>query len=217
LRLLLALMVVANLLFLAWSQGALDRIIGVSSLGDREPERMGREVNPDAVNVILPPQAASGAAAGETACLESGPYSPAEVALAEVGLSAVISPGSWVNLRQDRPGEWVVYLGPFADPEALARKEEEVKRTRVPYEAIKERGELDYGLSLGRHGQLSEANAALARLSQQAPLRNARVVNLRQPATAHVLRVEAAGSAVALRLQGLADPAVKPFASCLKR
>lgn len=213
-RFVVAFLLVANLVFLGWTQGALDQVLGLRSTGDREPERMAREVRPEAVTVMVPRVASGAVSAEETTCLESGPYSPAEVAQAEVGLSSALSPGLWANLRQDRPGQWVVYLGPFSDQEALARKEEEVKRTRVPYEAINERGELDYGLSLGRFGHLSEANAALDLLSQQAALRNARVVNLVQPTSAHVLRVDAASRAVAQRLQNLRGTAVKPFVPC---
>lgn len=213
-RWLLVATITLNVLFFAWTQGALDRVVGARSMGDREPERMAREVRPDAVKVT-PLASASNAARDEAICLESGPYSTAEVAPAEVALSGLVSPGSWVNLRQERPGQWIVYLGPFPDQETLASKEAEVKRTKVPYEAIKERGELDYGLSLGRFGRLNEANAALDRLSQQPALRNARVVTLVQPSAAHVLRIEAASAAVTPRLQE-GKPPLKPFVACSK-
>ncbi len=216
-RWLLALTVVANLLFFAWTQGSLDWLVGARAIGDREPERMAREVRPDAVKVT-PMSSAPGTGRDDAVCLESGPYSPNEVAPAEVALSVLVPPGTWSNLRQERPGQWIVYLGPLADKEALARKEDEVKRLQVPYEAIKERGELDYGLSLGRFARLNEANAALDRLAQQPALRNARVVTLVQPTAVHVLRIEAASAAVAQRLQEQEgkSSALKAFATCPK-
>jgi hypothetical protein len=209
-RIVLAVLLLANVIFLAWGQGILDRLIGVSSIGDRDPARMAREIRPNAVQVKPLPAAPT----DDAACLESGPYSPGEVASAEVQLASLVSPGLWRNVRQERPGQWIVYLGPFPDKEVLAQKEEDVKRTGVAYEAINERGELDYGLSLGRFGRLSEANAALDRLAQQPVLRHARVVNLVQPSAAHVLRLEAASAALTQRLQAAGMPVLKPFANC---
>lgn len=211
-RFLVVFLLVANLAFFAWSRGLLDVIPGVSSLGDREPERLLREQRPDAVKVA--PASAVKGAANTTACLESGPYSPGDASYAEVAISSIVPPGVWTNLRQERAGQWVVYLGPFADKESLARKEVEVKRTKVSFDVVKERGDLDYGFVLGRFSQLSEANAALEQLSPQAVLRNAHVVNLVQPATVHVLRIEAASAALGQRLAGLNVSAVKPFAAC---
>lgn len=205
-RFVLILIVVLNLTYFAWSLG--------HTTGDRDPERATREVHPEAVNIT--PVQSTATAQPDGVCLESGPYSPGDVALAEVGVSSVASPGTWANLRQDRAGQWVVYLGPFPDKETLARKEEEVKRTRVPFEAITERGELDLGFLLGRYPLLSEANAALDRLSRQVPLRNARVVTLVPPTTEHRLRFESASGAIAQRLQALKGGVLKPFVPCAK-
>jgi len=214
LRFLVAFLLAANLAFFAWSRGLLDVIPGVSSMGDREPGRLLREQRPEAVKVA-PASAAQGPADG-TACLESGPYAPGEVSSAEVAISSMVPPGLWANLRQERAGQWVVYLGPFADKESLAPKEAELKRTKVSFEVIKEKGDLDYGFVLGRFNRLSEASATLEQLSPQAVLRKAHVVNLVQPATVHVLRIEAASSALGRRLAGLNVSAVKPFVACLR-
>lgn len=211
-RFLVAFLLAANLAFFAWSRGLLDVIPGVSSLGDREPERLLREQRPDAVKVA--PVSAAPGPAGGTACLESGPYSSGEVSSAEVAISSRVPPGMWTNLRQERAGQWVVYLGPFADKESLAPKVAELKRAKVSFEVIKETGDLGHGFVLGRFSRLSEATAILNQLSPQAVLRNARVVNLVQPATVHVLRIEAASSALGRRLAGLNVSAVKPFVVC---
>jgi hypothetical protein len=50
LRALVLLLLVANGLFFAWSRGWL----GDAGPGGREPERMARQVNPDAVRVLNP-------------------------------------------------------------------------------------------------------------------------------------------------------------------
>ena len=52
----MALLVLANLLFFAWTQGWIDGVSGARAIGHREPERLGQQVRPEVVR-ILPPQA----------------------------------------------------------------------------------------------------------------------------------------------------------------
>lgn len=201
-------MVAANVAFFGWTRDWL----GFGALGDREPDRMRFSYQPDAVEFT--PVNSTVTAKDSAACLESGPYASAEVASAEVALATVAPAGLWASLRQERPGVWVVYLGPFPDNDSLARKEPEVKRTKVPFEVVRERGDLDFGFILGRFGRFEEANAALAKLSDQAALRSARVVNLVQPEAFHVLRVPAARPALAQRLALIKGGVLKPFGPC---
>jgi hypothetical protein len=208
LRFLLALILVANVAFFGWTRDWL----GLSSLGDREPDRMRFSYQPDAVE--FKPVNSTVTAKDRAACLESGPYASAEVSKAEVALATVAPAGLWANLRQERPGVWVVYMGPFPDKESLARKEPEVKRTKVPFEVIRERGDLDFGFILGRFGRFKEADEAQAKLSDQAALRSAHVVNLVQSAAFHVLRVQAASPALAQRLALIKGSVLKPFGPC---
>jgi hypothetical protein len=63
LRVAVLLLAVANALFFAWSSGWLDGI-GLTSRGEREPERLQRQVRPDAVRV-LPATVAGATPAGE--------------------------------------------------------------------------------------------------------------------------------------------------------
>ena len=67
LRALLALLIVANLVFFAFSRGALDGILGLRALGDREPERLANQVRPQTIRLLpvgrLAASAASTAAA----------------------------------------------------------------------------------------------------------------------------------------------------------
>ena len=78
-------LLVANLAFFGWTQGWLDNIIGVRAIGDREPERLARQVRPDAVVILTPGAAAAAASAAEArlACLEAGPFTLAEANLVE--------------------------------------------------------------------------------------------------------------------------------------
>lgn len=99
LRAALALLVAANLLFLAWTHGWLVPVLGAPHAGEREPGRLAAQVNPAAVQV-LPAQAAS----APSACLESGPYSDADVGLAEAALlGAGIAASEWERRPMQRP------------------------------------------------------------------------------------------------------------------
>ena len=62
LRAWVVLLVLANLAFFAWTQGWVDEVAGTRARGDREPERLGRQVQPEVIQ-ILSAQGAKGAAA----------------------------------------------------------------------------------------------------------------------------------------------------------
>ena len=89
LRLFVLVLVLANIGFYAWTQGMLDGVVGARPTGDREPERMAKQVNPDAVRV-LPPVSAVAVTEAAPACLEAGPYTPAQIAAAEGVLQTVL-------------------------------------------------------------------------------------------------------------------------------
>lgn len=199
LRLLVGLLVAANLAFFAWSQGWLDDVVGVRAQGDREPERLRNQVRPELVRV-LPTPLATTPAAGPT-CLEAGPFAPAAVAAAEAALQALVPAGGWTNLRMERPGTWLVYMGGYPDRATLLRKMQEIRRTRVEYEEVAVPGEGEFGLALGRHDDRDSAERGLLGV-QERGIRSARVVQLDAPAVSHLLRFESAEPAVAALLAG---------------
>ena len=90
LRLLALVLIAANLGYLGWTRGWLDGVVPWRSTGDREPERLARQVRPDAV--VLHPKAASAPAA--SACVESGAYAAAEVAAARAVLAPLVPAGA---------------------------------------------------------------------------------------------------------------------------
>ena len=238
LRGLVLLLIVANLAFYAWSQGWLDSVVGVRSIGDREPERLTRQVRPETV-VVLPPTSAEALPAAPVsppvpattastaatvpaaaqACLEAGPFSPAQVAAAEAALQSAqptLPGGAWVNLKTDKPGLWMVYMGRYTDRDALGKKQEELRRIKVEYDEVRSPPELDMGLSLGRFEERKNAFNALERFAQRG-IRSARVVEVRAPATTHVLRADKADAALAAQLLALKSTALgKGFAPCVR-
>lgn len=121
LRLLTVLLVAANLLYFGWTLGWLDAVVGIPATGDREPDRMARQVRPELVllepvaSAAGPAEAASGApevaaaapAAASTASASKPPASaPATTSLAKVAPAATASAASSGNLCLE--------AGPFA-------------------------------------------------------------------------------------------------------
>jgi len=209
----------ANLGFYVWTQGWIDNVVGVRARGDREPERLLRQVRPELV-VILPASSASAppAAPAPLACLEAGPFNLAEVPGAETALRAATPPlpeGRWTRVTIDKPGSWIIYMGKYAGLEAMSRKEEELKRRNVPYEEINSPAALDPGLSLGQFDDRAIAVKALADFTRQG-IHTARVVELTAPVSVNMLRVDQADAALAGQLGALKANALgKGFAPCV--
>jgi hypothetical protein len=215
-RTLIALLLLANLAFFSWTQGWLDTVVGVRSIGDREPERLAKQVRPEAMT-ILPPEAAREPAAPPpalTSCLEAGPFADAELAAARSTVESTVPAAGIVAARADRAGEWMVYMGRYTDRDTQLKKRDELRRRGVAFEELRAPAALAPGLSLGRFDQRGSADQALDRLAQRG-IRTARVVELAPAVSATLLRVEKADAALAAQLAGIkADALGKGFAAC---
>lgn len=102
LRVLLAALLVANLLFFAFSHGTLDGLLGLRPAGDREPERLAQQVRPQTIRLLQSGGAAS-AASGDAAasCYETPTFTAADAAAVESSLASNLPAGAWI----DSPGE----------------------------------------------------------------------------------------------------------------
>jgi hypothetical protein len=230
---LLAALVAANVLVLAWS---LNWLPFFSPPREREPERVQRQVQPEAVQLITPsaasaalqaaaaqrtpggaaaPASAAAADAGATVCLEAGPFAAPEVAAAERALRDLKLQGlEWTQQRSERGGSYIVYHGKFADNAALARRRADLQRQQINAEPVVSSPDLEPGLSFGRHDTRAAADAALAQLQQQG-VRPSRVVTITFPVVVTLLRVERANGPLAARLTQLnLPPAGSGFRPC---
>ena len=224
LRALFLALVLANLGFYAWTQGWLDGVVGARAGGDREPERLTRQVQPETV-VILPWTPASGVAATDTAdaaaraCLEAGPFSAVEIAVASAALKEALpraSNDNWADVKTEIPGSWIVFMGKFADAEGLAKKAQELKRLKVEFEEVRDVPALEPGLSLGRFELRASADKALERFTLQG-IRTAKVVEMTAPASMHMLRAAHAEPDLAAQLGALRSSSLgKGFVACAK-
>jgi hypothetical protein len=209
LRVLLLLLVVANLLFFAWTRGALEPAWPPPGRGDREPERLAAQVRPESVVVVRPPAPGQAAApVARSVCLEAGPLSDGEIGPAIEALNAAGLPeGSWQQERVESPGAWAVYFGPFADAVALRAKELELARLQLALQPVTAPPELVPGLMLAPTEQREAADASLAALAQRG-VRTARVVALPPAPPQHWLRAAQADAELQARLLALKTPAL---------
>ena len=125
LRALVALLVLLNGVYFAWSHDVFGLAWPGPSQRDREPGRLAAQVRPEWIRVVSP-QAASAAQADARAarCLEAGPFSDADVAGAEALLAATgLAAGSWVR-EPATPQGWMLRV-PQADGEARQRLQAE--------------------------------------------------------------------------------------------
>ena len=219
LRLLVVALLAANLAFYAWTQGWLDDVVGVRATGDREPERLARQVRPELIRVLPPQSAASVVATAKPVCLEAGPFAPDEIGGADAALQSALPSNqraSVATVKLDKPGLWIVYMGKYPNREALLKKTEELKRRNVKYEEVRSPPSLDGGLSLGRFDERAAADRALAQFGQQG-IQTARVVEVSPASATFMLRAASADSTLAARLSGLKAGALgRGFAECAR-
>jgi hypothetical protein len=78
LRALVIALLAANLAFYAWTQGWLSGVLGLPPEGDREPQRLAAQIDPNALQIGPAAPAASRAAPVEPAASEAAPPAPAD-------------------------------------------------------------------------------------------------------------------------------------------
>ena len=155
---------------------------------------------PPAVAPVAPDTAVTVSAAGAAAtrtevavadergeCLQAGPFSSAE-ADAWRRAASVLPQDSWSLERSATPGRWMVYVGRFADADALAKKRAELRERNISFDRAGVAA-LEPGLSLGRFSSEEAAERALAALVRRNDVRNARVVVERPESVSFQLRL----------------------------
>jgi hypothetical protein len=87
-RALVALLLLANLGWLALAQGWLQPYVGLSSQHEREPQRLAAQIAADSVRVIA---VGASASAPASSCLQAGPFNAEQIATLEASLNATTS------------------------------------------------------------------------------------------------------------------------------
>lgn len=221
LRFLVLVLLLANAGYYAWSQGLL-REWGLAPARQAEPQRLEQQIQPEALRVgrgknapataALPasepapapaPVAASepvAAAAAPGECLQAGVFDE-EQAEAVRRAAAALPQDSWSLQRTTIAGRWMVYMGRFADADALARKRAELRELGVSYDRPNNPA-LEPGLALGRFSTEEAAQRGLGNLTAKG-VRTARVVQERPDAPGYLLRLPAVNDALRAQLDTL--------------
>jgi hypothetical protein len=205
LRLLALALILANGAYFAWSEGLL-RAYGMGPALQREPQRTAQQIAPEALRVlsVAELQRAEAQAQAELApkeCLLAGPFDDAQVAVLRRALESSLGAGGWQVEPVVVPSRWIVYIGKFANADALHRKRAELTALHLSPQAVATSA-LEPGLSLGGFDTQAAAVAELARLGQRG-VRTARVVQERQEAHLNQLRLPAVSEVLKQRLGDL--------------
>lgn len=215
LRTLVVALLLANLGWLAWSQGAL-RGLGLGPEAQAAPEALAREVRPETLSmrplteapaptIAAPASEAATAAAPASApddgaaCLQAGTFDEGQAAALRAAATALPA-GTWRIDPVQLPGRWMVYVGRLADAEAVRARRAELRELGLDVD--RPGAALEPGLSLGRFSSEEGAARALAELGRKG-VDGARVVQERRDTPAYVLRVPQAGAALRPQLAAL--------------
>lgn len=238
LRIALLILLLANAGYFAWSQGAFASL-GWAPAQHREPERLRQQLQPEALQLLPPaqtsdavaaatpapapatepaepaapaPQVAGGPAPGGPAqCLQAGVYDDDASDTLRRALLLQLPQGSWSLAPITQPGRWMVYMGKFADNQALEKKRAELVARKLDHDRAG--GALEPGLSLGRFSSEEAATRELTQLVRQG-VRSARVVQERPDQHGFILRLPAATPALRAQVEGLPAFGGKALRAC---
>lgn len=209
-RLLIVLLLLANGAYYLWSQGQL-AAWGLAPQDPSEPQHLAQQVNAQALKVLSSDEsrrlvaaadaAAAAAAAAATECQQAGPLDDKQAAAVRTAATEALSAGQWSLDPVTLPGRWIVYMGRYTDNDTFLHKKAELRARRISFEPL-QNPSLEPGLSLGGFPTQSEANAALAALSQRG-VRTARVVQEKPDTKAFTFKLPAVDDALRSRLDAV--------------
>lgn len=224
LRAAVLILLLANAGYFAWSQGWL-HTWGLAPLQQAEPERVARQLHPETLRIqgTLPKEAPQAREAGASAaadpvvaaaageCLQAGIFDERQAEALRASVAG-FPEGSWAFEEALISGRWMVYMGRFADGDALDKKRAELRTRNVAFDRAG--GSLEPGLSLGRFSTEEAAQRELGNLARQG-VRTARVVQERAEAKGYLLRLPAVTDGLRPRVEAL-KPALggKTLRSC---
>ncbi|MES2243092.1 MAG: SPOR domain-containing protein [Pseudomonadota bacterium] len=216
LRLLVLLLALANVAYFAWSQGTLAPL-GMAPSVQTEPQRLATQIRPEAIRLLTadealqiensssaarPGNGASAAAdAAASECLQAGLFNEQQTTALRASLEKSLPAGSWQFESSAEPARWIVYMGKYANEDALAKKRSELRQLGVAFRSVNNEA-LAPGLALASFAQQAEADKELARIATKG-VRTARVVQERAEARGQILKLAAVDAALRAQLDAL--------------
>ena len=217
LRLAVLVLVLANGLYFAWSQGLL-QTFGVAPAQQSEPQRLSQQIRPEALRLLNADEArrvesAAAPAARGPECLQAGLFDERQATAVRQTLEPLLPAGSWSLEAAVEPARWIIYMGKYLTPDAVNKKKAELRQLGVSFEGLSSAA-LEPGLSLGGFTSQAAAQQQLDRLAQRG-VRTARVVQEREEARGQVLRLPLVDDALRARLEEIRTVLNgKPLRSC---
>jgi hypothetical protein len=205
-RVLVALLALSNLALFGWTHGWLDGLTGMPARGQREPERMQQQLQPERVQLLAPQSAA---ALKRRSCLELPPLDgEAALQAAQAVLTrAGLSPADWQLQHSELPGQWALATIRLGSRDFQARKEETYKRLKISYEFLQGLPDEMPSLILGRFSSAKAAEAALANHAQRS-LKGLRVLQLQPAQTRYLLQLPQVDGLQEAHLRALKEAAL---------
>jgi hypothetical protein len=217
LRFLVLLLVLVNGLYFAWSHEFL-RGYGFGPVPTGEPQRLSRQIRPEAIRILSSQEVAQEAVVAQTRpklleCLQTGLFDDHQAEVLRQALQAALPSKAWVLDPAMEPARWIVYMGKYTNPESLAKKRKELTALKVSMAPLTN-PKLEPGLSLGGFESQAMAEAALASFNQRG-VHTARVVLEHAQATGLRLRFPAVDEALRARLNTLStELGDRPLQAC---
>ncbi len=217
LRSLVLALVLLNGVYWAWSQGLL-RDIGFAPEQQSEPQRIAKQINPQALEILRPEQfkqieEQAKAAADPKECLQAGPLDAVQSATVRKVLENAWPAGSWEMQTLNLPQRWIIYMGRYDTTDLLLKKRAEIVAMNLRLEALNNPA-LEPGLSLGGFATQAQAEEALLQLNKRG-IHTARVVQELQGGVAFELRMPAVSLALKAKLGDVKSAlAAKPLTPC---
>ena len=220
LRLVVLLLLLANTAYFAWSQGLLAPI-GLAPGVQTEPQRLGTQIQPEAIRLLtnnltnnLATQLENGGTAAApllgnatalvaiaTECLQAGLFNEQQTATLRASLESTLPPGSWQLESSVEPARWIVYMGKYNTEDALAKKRAELRQRGLTFRAVNSET-LGPGLALASFTNQADAEKELARVATRG-VRTARVAQERAEARGQILKLPAADAGLRKQLDSL--------------
>lgn len=203
LRLAVLVLVLANGLYFAWSQGLLQSW-GAAPTQQSEPQRLGQQIRPEALRLLNTDEArrvesAASPAARGPECLQAGLFDERQATAVRQTLEPLLPAGTWSLDAAVEPARWIIYMGKYLTPDAVNKKKAELRQLGVSFEGLSNPA-LEPGLSLGGFTSQAAAQQQLDRLAQRG-VRTARVIQEREEARGQVLRLPLVDDALRARLE----------------
>ncbi len=205
LRFIVLLLLLANGLYFAWSQGHL-AVLGFAPTQQTEPQRLQAQIKPEAMRLLNPTEAkrvevlAAAPPPKPPECLQSPLLDQAKAASVQTAASSLPA-GSWSLEATKEAPRWIVYMGKYANADALAKKKTELRELNLPFETLKN-ASLEPGISLGVFSSPNAANDALANLTKRG-VRTAKVVQETPEISGQILKLPAVDDALRSQLDGI--------------